>query len=79
MRLLSRIEEIILLSIWRLESDAYGIAILEEVRKATGKTWLPTGKKTGVCTEPCGVLSVPALALVCGHFFSSWKSWLIGN
>jgi len=40
MRLLSRIEEIILLSVWRLEHDAYGIAILEEVRKATGKTWL---------------------------------------
>lgn len=40
MRLVSRIEEIILLSIWRLESDAYGIAILEEVRKATGRTWL---------------------------------------
>jgi len=40
MRLVSRIEEIILLSICRLEDDAYGIAILEEVRKATGKTWL---------------------------------------
>jgi PadR family transcriptional regulator PadR len=40
MRLVSRLEEIILLTIWRLESDAYGIAILEEIRKATGKTWL---------------------------------------
>jgi PadR family transcriptional regulator PadR len=40
MRLVSRIEEIILLSIWRLEHEAYGIAILEEIRKATGKTWL---------------------------------------
>ncbi len=40
MRLVSRIEEIILLSIWRLDHDAYGIAILEEVRKATGKAWL---------------------------------------
>jgi PadR family transcriptional regulator PadR len=39
-RLVSRIEEIILLSIWKLEQDAYGIAILEEVQKATGKTWL---------------------------------------
>ena len=40
MRLISRIEEIILLSIWRLQDNAYGIAILEEVAKDTGKTWL---------------------------------------
>ncbi len=40
MRLISRLEEIILLAIWRLESDAYGIAILEEIRKATGRVWL---------------------------------------
>ena len=40
MRLISRLEEIILLAIWKLEDDAYGLAILEEIRKATGKTWL---------------------------------------
>jgi len=40
MRLVSRIEEIILLSIWRLQDNAYGITILEEVAKATGKAWL---------------------------------------
>jgi PadR family transcriptional regulator PadR len=40
MRLVSRIEEIILLSIWKLQDNAYGITILEEVAKATGKTWL---------------------------------------
>jgi PadR family transcriptional regulator PadR len=40
MRLISRIEEIVLLSVWRLGEDAYGIAILEEVSKATGKSWL---------------------------------------
>jgi len=40
MRLISRLEEIILLAIWKLEGDAYGLAILEEIRKATGKTWL---------------------------------------
>ena len=39
-RLISRIEEIILLSIWKLQDNAYGITILEEVAKATGKTWL---------------------------------------
>jgi PadR family transcriptional regulator PadR len=40
MRLVSRIEEIILLSIWRLQDNAYGITILDEVAKTTGKTWL---------------------------------------
>ena len=40
MKLLSRIEEIILLSIWRLQDDAYGMTIREEVIKATGKKWL---------------------------------------
>ncbi len=40
MKLLSRIEEIILLSIWRLGDAAYGMAIREEVIKATGKKWL---------------------------------------
>ncbi|MCJ7581457.1 MAG: PadR family transcriptional regulator [Candidatus Aminicenantes bacterium] len=40
MRLISRLEEIILLSIWRLQDNAYGITILEEVKEATGKTWM---------------------------------------
>jgi PadR family transcriptional regulator PadR len=40
MRLISRLEEIILLSILRLQDDAYGITILEEVKRATGKSWL---------------------------------------
>jgi PadR family transcriptional regulator PadR len=40
MKLLSRIEEIILLSIWRLGDMAYGMAIREEVIEATGKKWL---------------------------------------
>jgi PadR family transcriptional regulator PadR len=40
MKLVSRIEEIILLSIWRLQDNAYGITILEEVARATGKAWL---------------------------------------
>ena len=40
MKLLSRIEEIILLTIWRLDEDAYGMAIREEVIKATSKKWL---------------------------------------
>lgn len=40
MKLLSRIEEIILLSIWRLSDAAYGMTIREEIMKATGKKWL---------------------------------------
>lgn len=40
MKLLSRIEEIILLAIYRLGEEAYGMAIREEVIKATGKKWL---------------------------------------
>jgi PadR family transcriptional regulator PadR len=40
MKLLSRIEEIILLSIWRLDDNAYGMTIREEVIKITGKKWL---------------------------------------
>jgi len=39
MELLSRSEEIILLAIWRLQQDAYGLAIREEVSQASGKTW----------------------------------------
>jgi len=40
MKLLSRIEEIILLSIWRLGDMAYGMAIRKEVINTTGKKWL---------------------------------------
>ena len=40
MKLLSRIEEIILLSIWKLGENAYGMAIRDEIIKATGKKWL---------------------------------------
>ncbi len=40
MKLLSRIEEIILISIWKLGESAYGMNIREEVIKATGEKWL---------------------------------------
>ena len=39
MKLLTRMEEIILISIWRLKDNAYGITIQGEVGKATGKEW----------------------------------------
>lgn len=39
MKLLSRSEEIVLLSIWQLQDNAYGITIRELVNKKTGKDW----------------------------------------
>jgi len=40
MAFLSRIEEILLLAIWKLKDEAYGIAIRRQVEKDTGITWL---------------------------------------
>ncbi len=39
MKLLSRAEEYILLSVWRLRDEAYGVSILEQVSKVTGYQW----------------------------------------
>ncbi len=39
MKLLSRSEEVVLLSIWRLQDAAYGVAIREQVSRATGQDW----------------------------------------
>lgn len=39
MKILSRIEEIFLLAIWRLGENAYGITIQEEVERATDRKW----------------------------------------
>jgi len=40
MNFLSRIEEILLLTIWKLEDNAYGISIREQVERDTGVKWL---------------------------------------
>lgn len=40
MKFLSRIEEVLLLSIWKLGDNAYGISIREQVEKDTGVSWL---------------------------------------
>ncbi len=40
MAFLSRIEEILLLTIWKLQDEAYGIAIRRQVERATGISWL---------------------------------------
>lgn len=39
MKLLSRQEEMVLLSIWRLGAEAYGVTIREFISKITGKYW----------------------------------------
>lgn len=36
---LSRTEEIVLLAVWRLAEDAYGVSIRTLVREMTGKYW----------------------------------------
>ena len=40
MQFLSRIEEIILIAIWKLQNKAYGMSIREQVAKDTGVNWL---------------------------------------
>jgi len=40
MNFLTRIEEILLLTIWKLRDNAYGISIREQVEKDTGVSWL---------------------------------------
>ena len=39
MKLLSRSEEIILITILKLKDDAYGVAIRKKLHKATGTLW----------------------------------------
>ena len=40
MRLLSRKEEMILLAVWRLQENAYGVTIREYIEKMTRVKWL---------------------------------------
>ncbi len=40
MKLLSRSEEIILIAIWKLKGNAYGVTIREMVSQMTGQDWL---------------------------------------
>jgi len=39
MDLLGRTEEIILLTVWRLQNEAYGVSIRNELNSRTGKDW----------------------------------------
>ena len=39
MKLLSRQEELLLLAVWKLQHDAYGVKIREHLKAITGKEW----------------------------------------
>ena len=39
MKLLSRQEEMLLIAVWRLQHDAYGVKIRELLKELTGKEW----------------------------------------
>ncbi len=39
MKFLSRSEEIVLLAIWKLQKNAYGISIRDRVNQTTGEDW----------------------------------------
>lgn len=43
MKILTRAEELIMLSIWRLHEDAYCVPILEQAQKHSGKDWTLSG------------------------------------
>ena len=51
MRILSRSEEIILATVWKLQDDAYGVAINETINQKTGLNW-----KFGSIYTPLGRL-----------------------
>lgn len=38
-KFISRSEEFLLLAVWRLKDNAYGVAIRDQILEATGKTW----------------------------------------
>ncbi|MFC1724423.1 PadR family transcriptional regulator [candidate division KSB1 bacterium] len=40
MNFLPKIEEILLLAIWKLDENAYGTTIIEQVEKDTGSSWV---------------------------------------
>ncbi len=38
-KFISRSEEFLLLAVWRLQENAYGVTIRNQINQATGKTW----------------------------------------
>ena len=39
MKILSRAEELVLLSVWKLQEDAYGVTIRKNIIESTGTEW----------------------------------------
>ena len=39
MKLLTRSEEMLLLAVWRLQDNAYGVTIREQLEDVTGRSW----------------------------------------
>ena len=39
MKVLSRVEELVLLSVWRLQRNAYGVAVRKHIIESTGVDW----------------------------------------
>lgn len=50
MGFLSRIEEFLLLAVWKLGDDAFGVAIIDQVETDTGITWM-SGSIYGALTR----------------------------
>ena len=50
MSFVSRVEEMLLLAIWKLGDDAYGAAIFHQVEQDTGSAWL-SGSVYGALTR----------------------------
>ena len=63
MRILSRIEEVILVAIWKLDGNAYGVSICDLVSQMTNKEW------------PLGAIYVPLDKLTRKEFVKKY----IGN
>ena len=38
-KFISRSEEFLLLAVWRMKENAYGVTIRDQIKEATGKTW----------------------------------------
>ncbi len=51
MKILSRTEEIVLAAVWKLQDDAYGVTISEQINNSTGLDW-----KFGAIYSPLGRL-----------------------
>ncbi len=62
MKLLSRKEELILLAVWTLQDNAYGVTIREYITKSTGVKWV------------FGAIYSPLGRLVNNGYIESYKS-----